>query len=180
MRIPAHSFIFLGFLLVWATTPGARAFQDDQGAAPPEIIYGVTAAEMDDWFRGFGWESEILEADDEGRPNIQIKFNDYTSFLKFRHCTTAVPGRCSTLLFFANFDLGRRISANDPEVLNNYNDRYVMGRAYYLKKPDEDVDQIGVDFRISVEGGVTGRYLALEAVKWEEVISDFVANFTAD
>lgn len=63
-------------------------------------------------------------------------------------------------------------------ILNSYNDKNVIGRAYYLEKPDQDNnDQIGIDFRISLNGGVTREHLTLETKKWDEVIDKFVETY---
>ena len=177
MRISSYIFIVLGCFMASTAPPGAKAFQDAQGAGTPEIISRVTALEMVDLLRGFGWESEIIE-DNEGDPDrVRIEFNDYSSWLIFKDCFGSAPPRCSTLLFFANFDLGRRILPSDPEIMNKYNDTKVIGRAYFLKKPEQESDQIGIDFRISLEGGVTREHLILESRKWEGAINAFVANF---
>ena len=177
MRNFSYIFIVLGCFMASTAPPGVKAFQDAQGAGPPEIISRVTALEMVDLLRGFGWESEIIE-DNEGDPDfVRIEFNDYSSWLIFKDCLESAPPRCSTLLFFANFDLGRRILPSDPEIMNKYNDTKVIGRAYFLKKPEQESDQIGIDFRISLAGGVTREHLTLESRKWESAIDTFVENF---
>lgn len=177
MRISAYIFIVLVSFLVFLALPGAKAMQSGQAVDASEIISDVTFQEMVDLLKGFGWAAKVWENDEEPPEFVQIKFNEYTSWLTFKDCIEGIQPRCATLLFFANFDLGRRISSNDPEVLNKYNDTKVIGRAYFLKKPEEDQDQIGIDFRISLEGGVTREHLRLEAGKWEGAINDFVANF---
>lgn len=177
MRISSYIFIVLGCVLASTASPGAKAFQDTQGAGTSEIVSRVTALEMVDVLRGFGWEAEIIEGDDGASDSVQINFNDYSSWLIFRDCLESAPARCSTLLFFANFDLGRRILPSDPEIMNKYNDTKVIGRAYFLEKPEQDSDQIGIDFRISLAGGVTREHLILESRKWEGAINAFVTNF---
>jgi len=52
-----------------------------------------------------------------------------------------------------------------------------MGRAYYLDYEEENKDQIGVDFRISLNGGVTRNHLAQEAKAWEDVIQSFMDHY---
>lgn len=163
--------------MISAAPPGAKAFQGAQAAATAEIISRVTVQEMADLLSGFGWEASVWEDDKEPSDFVQIKFNDYTSWLTLKDCFEGASPKCSTLLFFANFDLGRRISSGDSEILNKYNDTKVIGRAYFLKKPEQEMDQIGIDFRISLEGGVTREHLTLEARKWEGAIDDFIANF---
>lgn len=180
MRISSYVFIVLGCFIALAAPPGAKAFQAGQAASPSEIISRVTPAEMVDLLREFGWEAKIIEDDDGASDSVQINFNDYSSWLIFRDCLESAPARCGTLLFFANFDLGRRILPGDPEIMNKYNDTKVIGRAYFLKKPQQGTDQIGIDFRVSLEGGVTREHLILESRKWEGAINAFVTNFQED
>ena len=165
------AFIALVFFMAAGIAPATQAFQ----GRSDEIIYNTTAGEMAVLLKSFGWEVELVD-DGEGVPDaIQINFNNYKSWLRLKNCLENVPERCGTLIFFANFNLGRKVSSQDMVILNSYNDKNVIGRAYYLEKPDQDNnDQIGIDFRISLNGGVTREHLTLEAKKWDEVIDTFV------
>jgi len=168
------AFIALVFFMAAAIAPATQAFQ----GRSDEIISSTTAGEMVVLLKSFGWEAELVD-DGEGVPDaVQINFNDYKSWLRLKNCLENAPERCRTLIFFANFNLGRKVSAQDMAILNTYNDENVVGRAYYLEKQDQDnADQIGIDFRISLNGGVTREHLTLEAEKWDEVIDTFVAGY---
>ncbi len=163
------AFIALVFFMAAGIAPATQAFQ----GRSDEIISSTTAGEMAVLLKSFGWEAELVD-DGEGVPNaVQISFNDYKSWLRLKNCLGNVPERCGTLIFFANFNLGRKVSNQDSVILNSYNDKNVIGRAYYL----ENDNQIGIDFRISLNGGVTREHLTLEAEKWDEVIDTFVGTY---
>lgn len=167
-------FIALVFFMAAGFAPATHAFQ----GRTDEIISYTTAGDMAVLLKSFGWEAELVD-DGEGVPDaVQISFNNYNSWLRLKNCFENVPERCRTLIFFANFDLGKKVSSQDMVILNSYNDKNVIGRAYYLEKQDrENNDQIGIDFRISLNGGVTREHLALEAEKWDEVIDIFVETY---
>jgi len=168
------AFIALVFFMAAGIAPVTQAFQ----GRSDEIISSTTAGEMAVLLKSFGWEAK-LEDDGEGVPDlIRISFNNYKSWLRLKNCLESVPERCRTLIFFANFNLGRKVSSQDMVILNSYNDKNVIGRAYYLEIQDQDNnDQIGIDFRISLNGGVTREHLTLEAEKWDEVIDTFVETY---
>ena len=83
------------------------------------------------------------------------------------------PAACENLLFFANFPLGRSVSAQDYRIVNGFNDSQVFGRAYIL----ESQQTVGVDYVIELGGGVTEDHLAQNVGRWADVIGAFVAEF---
>lgn len=168
------AFIALVFFMAAGTMPAIQAFQ----GRSDEIIYSTTIGEMAVLLKSFGWEAELVD-DGEGVPDaVQISFNNYNSWLRLKNCLESVPERCRTLIFFANFDLGRKVSTQELVIVNTYNDEKVVGRAYYLENTEQDNDdQVGIDFRISLNGGVTREHLTLETGNWDEVIDEFVAGF---
>jgi len=160
--------------LIWAMPPPAGAYQASPESGGQQVISDVTKTEMIALLRGFGWEiDEIADVEDA----MGIKTNDISSFLRLKDCNEAPQNRCQTLIFFANFDLGANVTSKNAEVINEFNDLKVMGRAYYLDYEEENEDQIGVDFRISLNGGVSRNHLAQEAKAWEDVIQSFMDHY---
>lgn len=79
------------------------------------------------------------------------------------------PSACGQILLFANFDLQRDVTDEDFRIVNSFNDRSMHGRAFVL----EDRQQIGVDLRIDMIGGVTDDHIDGRIQRWIGVISDF-------
>jgi len=101
------AFIALVFFMAAGFAPATQAFQ----GRSDEIISSTTAGEMAVLLKSFGWEAELV-GDGEGVPDaVQISFNNYNSWLRLKNCLENVPERCGTLIFFANFDLGRKVSS---------------------------------------------------------------------
>jgi len=83
------------------------------------------------------------------------------------------PLACENLVFFANFPLGRTVTADDFRIVNRFNDSQVFGRAYIL----ESRQTVGVDYVIDLGGGVSEDHLAQNISRWADVIAAFVASF---
>lgn len=82
------------------------------------------------------------------------------------------PSRCSQLLMFGNFELGRAVTDDDYRIVNRFNEQNVNGRAYVL----ENKRQIGIDYIIDMTGGVTDTHIGNRMGRWPSVISDFRAE----
>lgn len=86
------------------------------------------------------------------------------------------PKACSTLMMFANFDLGRDATSRDYQTVNAFNDRQIFGRAYLLPQRL----QIGVDYVIELDGGVTADHISRNIARWADVIDAFISHFSAE
>lgn len=172
------------FVLLGSLCPGfsqtAGAFQGAGSETTLEIQKGVTLEELETALNLFGWEAKIL-IPEEGDPEfVEIHFEDIESWATLRDCDDPSAGGCQTVLFFANFSLGRKLEMADIEILNSYNDEFVVGRAYFLKKEGEDPDEVGVDLRVSLKGGVTRLHFNEEAAGWETVVFNFIGAFQGE
>lgn len=170
MQIRRRLFFFLGCFIAFVTHLEANAYQAGRTNSP-QILSEITKAEMAEVLSSFGWEVIDLPT------ALEIKVNDITGFITLKDCTEGTPERCKTLIFYANFDLGREILAKDSEVVNTYNDTKILGRAYFLEFSEPDSDQVGVDFRISLKGGVTREHLVQESLNWGTILNNFVEFF---
>ena len=161
------------FMLVLAAAGAGKAM-----AQQSEVIASISIDEVSEILDSFGWQPEILTDDDGGRIDlIMIKVGEITSFVRMMECSDAIRRRCHSFLLYANWDLGGRINENFATLLNQYNDGTPVGRAYYISKPDQAADQMGIDLHVRLHGGVTIAHVRQEAMLWEDVINQFMAMF---
>ena len=59
--------------------------------------------------------------------------------------------KCSTVLMFANFDMGRPLAQDDYVTVNAYNDSYPFGRTYLYNNEDTNEVTIGIDYVVDLE-----------------------------
>jgi len=85
------------------------------------------------------------------------------------------PLACETLVFFANFELGRAATPSDYKVINSFNDSQVFGRAYVI----EAEAQVGIDYVIELGGGVSNEHVTQNVSRWADVVSAFIEKFSA-
>jgi len=167
------AFIALVFFMAAGIAPATQAFQ----GRSDEIISSTTAGEMVVLLKSFGWEAEITTDNAGGPDAVQITFNGYTSWLRLKDCPDNAPSQCGSLMFFSNWDLGRDVTQADMVKLNKYNDVNVVGRTYFIDKNGPKGDQVGIDFVISIKGGVTRQHLIQEVEHWDDIIDKFVETF---
>ena len=144
------------------------------GAAQAQSIDAVTADELEAALAEAGLSPTMLEDDATGAPVANGRAGDFTFFVRAFDCS-GEPVACETLMFFANFDLGRTASAEDFRIVNSFNDGQVFGRAYVLEKKS----QVGVDYVIELGGGVSEEHLSQNVSRWADVIGAFVEKFRA-
>ncbi|MEM8770168.1 MAG: YbjN domain-containing protein [Pseudomonadota bacterium] len=116
----------------------------------------------------------MLEDAGTGNPVAHGRAGENTFFVRALDCS-GTPAACETLMFFANFELGRAATANDFRIADNFRDGQVFGRAYVL----EDKGQVGVDYVIELGGGVSKEHLSQNISRWADVISEFIDKFRA-
>ena len=133
----------------------------------------VTAAELEQILGEAGLPVSMMEDAASGAPVASAQVGNVQFYVRAMECSGA-PQACSTLVFFANFPLGRSIAQGDYEIVNRFNDSQVYGRAYLL--PGSDA--VGVDYVIELEGGVTGDHLSANIGRWADVIAAFINHFS--
>ena len=89
------------------------------------------------------------------------------------------PVACSTLVFFRNYTLQEGVASQlHYEIVNDFNEGKLSGRAYVLKGAGpQGADQVGVDYVIELDGGVSSEHLARRVAHWGEVVRAFVQSF---
>ncbi|MBY0420664.1 MAG: YbjN domain-containing protein [Parvularculaceae bacterium] len=133
----------------------------------------ITATELQTLLRSAGLPGEVV--DDAARGiGAESSVGDIRFAVQALNCQGA-PRACSTLMFYAHFDLGRPAGPRDFEAVNRFNDGQVFGRAYVRK----DRDQVGVDYVVELDGGVTPDHLARNVDRWRKVVTEFLRKVSA-
>ncbi len=143
------------------------------GSAFAETKSAVTGAELGTILTDAGLAAEMIEDARTKAPVAHVQAGAVQYWVRALDCSGA-PKACSTLVFFANFELGRGATANDFEVVNRFNDSQVFGRAYVI--PGRN--QVGVDYVIELDGGVSMENITRNISRWADVITAFIGHFS--
>ncbi|MEO1013966.1 MAG: YbjN domain-containing protein [Pseudomonadota bacterium] len=159
---------------VLSTIAGGVAIAIVAGGAPAraEVTDAMTGDEIIAALEAAGLAASLLEDVDSGAPVARVIAGDILYFVRAMDCA---GGACSTLLFFANFNLGRDATTDDFGAVNAFNERQVFGRAYVVDGKNE----VGVDYVIDLDGGVTRAHVADSIGKWADVVASFRNHFRA-
>jgi hypothetical protein len=146
-------------------------------AAPAEaqLKTALTAEEIGAALSAAGLPAEITEDAQTRNPVASVQAGSIQFWVRALDCKGA-PKACSTLMMFANFELGRDVSPKDFQTVNAFNDRQVFGRAYLLPQRKE----VGVDYVIELDGGVASDHIAKNIARWVDVIDSFIGHFKSE
>lgn len=156
---------FAGFLL------GAMAFAH---TAQAQNVDAVTADELETILNAADLSVSMTEDAASGAPVANAQLGGISFWVRALDCS-GTPSACGTLMFFANFELGRSATSTDYKIVNSFNDSQVFGRAYIL----EDVSQVGVDYVVELDGGVSAEHLSQNVSRWADVIAAFIEKFSS-
>ncbi|WP_165793557.1 YbjN domain-containing protein [Hyphococcus luteus] len=140
--------------------------------AVAQTLDAVTADQLEDALEDAGLSPDMMADEATGAPVAAGKAGQFGFYVRALSCSGA-PQACETLVFFANFELGRDVAPSDYRIVNGFNDSQVFGRAYVL----EGTSEVGVDYVIELDGGVTEEHLSQNISRWADVISAFVSKF---
>jgi hypothetical protein len=143
-------------------------------AAQAQMKAALTGEELAAVLGAAGLSAEVIEDAKTGAPVATAAAGTITFWVRALDCAGA-PKACSTLMFFANFDLGREEAPADYQTVNAFNDRQVFGRAYLI--PAKNL--VGVDYVMELQGGVAPDHIAANIARWVDVIDAFIAHFSA-
>ena len=108
------------------------------GNAAAQTTGAMTGSQLKQALSQAGFSADIVK--DKKSDKLVLKGTTKLSggqkinfILRTRDCK-GKPLACETLMFFANFDLGREIKPADFKTLNKFNDTSVFGRSYALEK----------------------------------------------
>ena len=139
-----------------------------------EMKASLTADEIEAALNSAGLGVEMTEDVSTGAPVANAQLGDITFWVRALDCAGA-PKACETLMFFANFELGRAPAASDYRIINAFNDSQVFGRAYVI----EGENQVGVDYVIELSGGVSADHVAANVSRWADVVAAFIDRFSS-
>lgn len=143
-------------------------------AASAETKGALTSDDIERVLETAGLSPAMTQDASTGAPVARGEAGAVTFWVRALGCG-GNPQACDTLVFFANFNLGRGVAETDYRIVNHYNDSQVFGRAYII----EDKAQVGVDYVIELSGGVTEDHLSDNISRWGDVIIAFVESFAA-
>ena len=137
-----------------------------------QTLGSVTGAQLEIILEAADLNPSMMADSATGAPVATGKAGQFDFYVRALSCSGS-PAACETLVFFANFELGRTVTASDYRIVNSFNDSQVFGRAYVL----ENTGEVGVDYVIELGGGVTENHLSQNISRWADVISAFVSKF---
>ncbi|HNR77127.1 MAG TPA: YbjN domain-containing protein [Parvularculaceae bacterium] len=152
-------------IAVFLLASGAPAFAQSKSA--------LTAAEIEAVLSDAGLTVRMIEEARTGAPVAHVALDNVQYWVRALDCSGA-PKACSTLVFFANFSLGRDAKPSDYEIVNRFNDSQVFGRAYVIPGKNE----VGVDYVIELDGGVSMENVSRNVARWADVINAFISHFS--
>ncbi len=143
--------------------------------ASAQMKTALTGEELAAVLAAAGIRADIIDDARTGAPVATAQAGTIQFWVRALDCTGA-PKACSTLMFFANFDLGRDAAPADYQTVNAFNDRQVFGRAYLI--PAKKL--VGVDYVMELQGGVAPDHVAQNIARWADVIDAFIAHFSSE
>ena len=135
-------------------------------------INALSGDEIEQVLLAAGMAPTMLEDVNTGAPVASASSGDVSFAVRALDCAGE---KCSTLVFFANFELGRPMTESDYKIVNRFNDGQVFGRAYVL----DEAAAVGVDYVIELDGGVSKDHISNNISKWADVVSAFIEHFRA-
>ncbi|MEL6111556.1 MAG: YbjN domain-containing protein [Pseudomonadota bacterium] len=145
-------------------------------SAAAQTIDAVTAETLETILEEAGLSPEMKTDATTNSPVAIGQVGEFSFTVRTLDCSGR-PQRCTTLMFFANFELGRRITGGDFVAINNFNESQVFGRAYVLRSSGEK-GEVGVDYVIELDGGVSRDHLAGNIERWGDIVSAFITSIT--
>jgi hypothetical protein len=152
----------------------AAAFLILSSPAFAQTKNALTSAEIETVLSDAGMAVTMMEDAASGAPVASAQAGQVQFWVRAIDCKGA-PKACSTLVFFANFELGRAATQADYEIVNRFNDSQVFGRAYLLPARNE----VGVDYVIELDGGVAPGHISANVARWADVIAAFISHFSS-
>ena len=150
--------------------------------APPaaaEVKSALTGAEIEAVLAEAGLGATAMSDLSSGAPVFKVVAEDGEFFVRALDCAGAREVACATLVLFRNFSLQEgRAAPMHYEIVNEYNETKLSGRAYVLKGTGPGgADQVGVDYVVELDGGVSTEHLARRIALWNEIVRAFIAKF---
>ena len=149
------------------------------GPAAAQVKTALTGEEIEAVLTEAGFSAQAMFDSKTRTPVFKVATEDGGEFwVRTLDCAGATPA-CSTLVFFRNYTLQEGAATQmHYEIVNDFNEAKLSGRAYVLKGAGPNgADQVGVDYVIELDGGVSKDHLARRIAHWGEVVRAFVQSF---
>ena len=111
---------------------GAASLAMAPGALCAQGLSAVTADQLEAALDAAGLSPDMMADQATGAPVAQGTAGQFGFYVRALSCSGS-PQACETLVFFANFKLGRDVAPSDYRIVNGFNDSQVFGRAYVLE-----------------------------------------------
>ena len=158
--------VIAGFAVISLSAVGSNAHA--------QLIDRVTGDQLEAALSSANLNPKIISDSATGAPVAKGKAGQFEFYVRAMSCTGS-PSACENLMFFANFQLGRGVTAQDYQIVNQFNESQVFGRAYVIGAKNE----VGIDYVVELGGGVSEAHLSENIGRWADVISAFVEKFSA-
>lgn len=162
-----------GIVMNWVIAALASSFFASAAPALAQSRAALTPDEIEGVLGAAGFPVQMIADAKSGDPVAHVQMENVQYWVRALDCAGA-PKACSTLVFFANFELGRDIAGRDYEIVNRFNDSQVFGRAYVIPGRKE----VGVDYVVELDGGVSMENVSRNIARWADVIAAFIAHFS--
>ena len=145
--------------------------------AHAQTIESLTADELETVLSQAGLSPQMKTDSTNNAPVAFGQVGEYEFTVRAMNCGGS-PQACGELMFFANFNLGRQLTVRDFFPINQFNESQVFGRAYVLMSSGEN-GEVGVDYVIELNGGVTKDHVTQNVERWSDVVTAFINSMTA-
>lgn len=145
--------------------------------AHAQTIEALTADELETVLSEAGLSPQMKTDSTNNAPVAFGQVGEYEFTVRAMNCGGS-PQACKELMFFANFKLGRQLTVRDFFAINQFNESQVFGRAYVLLSSGEN-GEVGVDYVIELNGGVTKDHVTQNVERWSDVVTTFINSMTA-
>jgi hypothetical protein len=163
-----------GYSMLRQAIAGCAALLLGAGGAAAQVKSALTSSEIAAVLADAGMLTEMTADLATGTPVAIGQVDKILFYVRALDCAGDPPA-CENLMFMANWNLDRPITADDYVVVNRFNDSQLFGRAYVLPSKD----QVGVEYVIELGGGVAPEHISRNVSRWAEVVAAFIANFSA-
>ncbi len=142
-----------------------------------QSIEALTADDIEQILTEAGLNPSMRTDSSNGAPVAFATLGETEFTVRAMNCSGRPP-LCRELLFFANFELGRKLTVGDFVSINNFNESNVFGRAYVLRSA-APAGEVGIDYVVELDGGVSKDHITSNIERWGDVVAAFIESFTA-
>ena len=118
---------------------------------------------------------EVVWLDDEVA-RIDAKLDSYNYSVRMMRCDETKA--CSSVMFFAVFDMVGTPDLAMYEKTNLYNDNYPFGRAFILPGSDDTSYSVGIDYSLDLSN--EHNFDGEDVVLFEDILTSYVSHMSEE